>query len=221
MIKSPNGTIGPFQANPTVVDSPILSRRFHAHRRSSFDRADGRHRRRRLGRGTQARRRRPHHRRGAHRSRASSASAASSPARHSWKAASSCCGRSSSANAPTNRLRVTRETAANHLLARAAAAPSNTPSAASTSPCGTSSGKISQPARVAAARRLLSRHASSRMARSSSTSPDKLREKLKQAVARGFKAIKLGWRPFGRRDAKTRRAVGEHGPRHGRAGRRD
>jgi hypothetical protein len=25
MIKSPNGTIGPFQANPTVVDSPILS----------------------------------------------------------------------------------------------------------------------------------------------------------------------------------------------------
>jgi len=30
-----------------------------------------------------------------------------------------------------------------------------------------------------------------------------LREKLKQAVARGFKAIKLGWKPFGRRDAKT------------------
>ncbi|HEY2911540.1 MAG TPA: mandelate racemase/muconate lactonizing enzyme family protein [Gemmataceae bacterium] len=32
--------------------------------------------------------------------------------------------------------------------------------------------------------------------------PDKLREKLKQAVARGFKAIKLGWKPFGRVDAK-------------------
>jgi len=32
---------------------------------------------------------------------------------------------------------------------------------------------------------------------------DPLREKLKQAVARGFKAIKLGWKPFGRRDAKT------------------
>ena len=30
-----------------------------------------------------------------------------------------------------------------------------------------------------------------------------LREKLKAAVARGFKAIKLGWKPFGRRDAKT------------------
>jgi D-galactarolactone cycloisomerase len=30
-----------------------------------------------------------------------------------------------------------------------------------------------------------------------------LREKLKSAVARGFKAIKLGWKPFGRRDAKT------------------
>ena len=33
--------------------------------------------------------------------------------------------------------------------------------------------------------------------------PDKLREKLTHAVARGFKAIKLGWKPFGRRDAKT------------------
>ena len=32
--------------------------------------------------------------------------------------------------------------------------------------------------------------------------PEPLREKLKQAVERGFKAIKLGWRPFGRRDAK-------------------
>jgi D-galactarolactone cycloisomerase len=33
--------------------------------------------------------------------------------------------------------------------------------------------------------------------------PPRLREKLQAAVARGFKAIKLGWRPFGRRDAKT------------------
>jgi L-alanine-DL-glutamate epimerase-like enolase superfamily enzyme len=33
--------------------------------------------------------------------------------------------------------------------------------------------------------------------------PGPLREKLLQTVARGFKAIKLGWRPFGRRDAKT------------------
>jgi L-alanine-DL-glutamate epimerase-like enolase superfamily enzyme len=32
---------------------------------------------------------------------------------------------------------------------------------------------------------------------------DRLREKLLQATARGFKAIKLGWRPFGRRDRKT------------------
>ncbi len=30
-----------------------------------------------------------------------------------------------------------------------------------------------------------------------------LRAKLKQATGRGFKAIKLGWKPFGRRDAKT------------------
>src|SRR4051812_13490274 len=33
--------------------------------------------------------------------------------------------------------------------------------------------------------------------------PDPLRWKLTQAVGRGFKAIKLGWKPFGRRDAKT------------------
>jgi L-alanine-DL-glutamate epimerase-like enolase superfamily enzyme len=32
--------------------------------------------------------------------------------------------------------------------------------------------------------------------------PEPLAEKLRQATARGFKAIKLGWRPFGRRDAK-------------------
>src|SRR5947199_4253257 len=32
--------------------------------------------------------------------------------------------------------------------------------------------------------------------------PDRLREKLRQATSRGFKAIKLGWKPFGRRDAK-------------------
>src|SRR5437899_6360050 len=31
--------------------------------------------------------------------------------------------------------------------------------------------------------------------------PEPLREKLQKAVARGFKAIKLGWRPFGRRGA--------------------
>src|ERR1700719_2948199 len=33
--------------------------------------------------------------------------------------------------------------------------------------------------------------------------PGPLREKLQNALARGFKAIKLGWRPFGRRDRKT------------------
>src|SRR5436309_14880811 len=30
--------------------------------------------------------------------------------------------------------------------------------------------------------------------------PARLRDKLERTVARGFKAIKLGWRPFGRRD---------------------
>jgi L-alanine-DL-glutamate epimerase-like enolase superfamily enzyme len=33
--------------------------------------------------------------------------------------------------------------------------------------------------------------------------PDRLREKLKLAVARGFRAIKLGWKPFGRTDLRT------------------
>src|ERR671933_2268136 len=33
--------------------------------------------------------------------------------------------------------------------------------------------------------------------------PPRLRETLRETVARGFKAIKLGWRPFGRRDRKT------------------
>ncbi len=33
--------------------------------------------------------------------------------------------------------------------------------------------------------------------------PDVLRETLRQVVGRGFRAIKMGWRPFGRRDRKT------------------
>ncbi len=33
--------------------------------------------------------------------------------------------------------------------------------------------------------------------------PGRLRDKLQHTVARGFKAIKMGWRPFGRRDRKT------------------
>ena len=33
--------------------------------------------------------------------------------------------------------------------------------------------------------------------------PGRLRDKLQQAVARGFRAIKMGWRPFGRRDRRT------------------
>ncbi len=48
--------------------------------------------------------------------------------------------------------------------------------------------------------------------------PDALQEKLKAAVKKGFKAIKLGWKPFGRRDSKTdellvrtaRETVGPH-----------
>lgn len=32
---------------------------------------------------------------------------------------------------------------------------------------------------------------------------DPLREKLRQAIGRGFRAIKLGWKPFGRRDSQT------------------
>ena len=33
--------------------------------------------------------------------------------------------------------------------------------------------------------------------------PEPLRETLRQTVKRGFRAIKLGWRPFGRRDRRT------------------
>ena len=33
--------------------------------------------------------------------------------------------------------------------------------------------------------------------------PKKLADKLRRTVAKSFKAIKLGWRPFGRRDART------------------
>ncbi|MGH7170203.1 MAG: mandelate racemase/muconate lactonizing enzyme family protein [Gemmataceae bacterium] len=33
--------------------------------------------------------------------------------------------------------------------------------------------------------------------------PGRLRETLQQTVSRGFRAIKLGWRPFGRRDRRT------------------
>src|SRR3954453_11769471 len=33
--------------------------------------------------------------------------------------------------------------------------------------------------------------------------PEALRWKLTQATSRGFRAIKLGWRPFGRRDSRT------------------
>src|SRR5439155_15167256 len=33
--------------------------------------------------------------------------------------------------------------------------------------------------------------------------PGPLRETLQATVARGFRAIKLGWRPFGRRDRRT------------------
>src|SRR5437899_9722152 len=37
--------------------------------------------------------------------------------------------------------------------------------------------------------------------------PPRLRDKLQQTVARGVKAIKVGWRPFGRRDRKMDEAL--------------
>ena len=49
--------------------------------------------------------------------------------------------------------------------------------------------------------------------------PPRLRETLRQTTARGFKAIKLGWRPFGRRDRAHRRTADPDGPRRRRAGR--
>ena len=43
--------------------------------------------------------------------------------------------------------------------------------------------------------------------------PDVLAQRLQQVVARGFKAIKLGWRPFGRRGGFHMRArAGERSP---------
>jgi D-galactarolactone cycloisomerase len=39
--------------------------------------------------------------------------------------------------------------------------------------------------------------------------PPKLRDTLQEVVGRGFRAIKLGWRPFGRVDAKTDRLLME------------
>ena len=76
-----------------------------------------------------------------------------------------------------------------------------------------------QSARRPAPGRLLPRNASSPTARSSSTSRPAAREAL-GTVARGFKAIKLGWRPFGRRDRKTDELLIQHGARHGRRRRR-
>ena len=50
--------------------------------------------------------------------------------------------------------------------------------------------------------------------------PDPSAREARHAVARGFKAIKLGWKPFGRRDAKTDELLVQIGPRNGRARRR-
>ena len=47
--------------------------------------------------------------------------------------------------------------------------------------------------------------------------PARLRDTLQATVARGFRAIKLGWRPFGRRSPQFDEAAGPHGPRHGRS----
>ena len=44
--------------------------------------------------------------------------------------------------------------------------------------------------------------------------PEPLARTLESVVERGFKAIKLGWRPFGRRDREVRRAAGPDGPSH-------
>ena len=41
--------------------------------------------------------------------------------------------------------------------------------------------------------------------------PPLLREKLLEQLAQGFRAIKLGWRPFGRVSRKYRRSADQHG----------
>ena len=95
-----------------------------------------------------------------------------------------------------------REAAADAPSGRAAAARSSTPSAASTSPCGTCSARSA----TSPSSRLLGGNYRDRIKPYGSIlfdEPAPLRETLQQTVARGFKAIKLGWRPFGRRDRKT------------------
>ena len=57
---------------------------------------------------------------------------------------------------------------------------------------------------------------SSRTARSCSTSRRRCARRCCKPLARGFKAIKMGWRPFGRVSRQVRRATGPDGPRHGR-----
>ncbi len=44
--------------------------------------------------------------------------------------------------------------------------------------------------------------------------PPRLREKLLEQRARGFRAIKIGWRPFGRVSRQVRRTADQDGPRH-------
>ena len=126
---------------------------------------------------------------------------------------------SSSASGPTSR-RASARSCGSTPSGRAAAGRSSTPSAASTSPCGTSSAR-SRTSRCRVCSAATTARRSSPTARCSSMKSIRLREKLKAAVARGFKAIKLGWRPFGRRDAKTDELLDPHGTRDGRAGRGD
>ena len=100
------------------------------------------------------------------------------------------------------------------LLAGARRARSSTRSAASTSRSGTSW------ARRAASRSrgcwaATTGGRSSLTGRSCSTSPSRLRRTLEGVVGRGFRAIKLGWRPFGRRDRAVRRAARADGPAGG------
>ena len=90
-----------------------------------------------------------------------------------------------------------REAPPDDLLAGARGQPSSTPSAASTSRSGTCRGKaLGQPVS-----RLLGGNYRDRIKPYASIlfdDPPVLREKLLAQRARGFRAIKMGWRPFGR-----------------------
>ena len=150
-----------------------------------------------------ARGQRPHHRRGRHRRRAWSASAARSPASDLVAAAVEAAAAVPDRRAGRRAGPGVSEKLRQHTFWQGRGGAVEHAISGIDIALWDLFGKVTQPARRPAARRHLPRRGSSPTARSCSTSRTRCARSCRQAVARGFKAIKLGWRPFGRRDAKT------------------